>query len=106
MIDAINTSGDLFIESINDDGYTDYSISESTIKCPAFGNCLIKINDQERGGLYADIIAQPTTNLLSITAKGDRSLYDADITCPEISPDIHQPNCIINNMATTYTHNI
>eukprot|EP01083_Nonionella_stella_P126290 382188_1 len=82
-IDASNTiSGDLAIY-LNKQGVVS-AMEKSTILCPMFGDCIIQTEEyaSQQAFSSARIVAQETTNSLSITGNGQCILCLAEIYCP------------------------
>eukprot|EP01084_Bolivina_argentea_P138215 243386_1 len=89
-IDAANMEdGNLNIK-IDSNGNQNPMI-KSNINCPINGDCLVYIEKGYRALQDANIIAQETTNKLSIigtSLTGDYALYDATVKCPATDCEI------------------
>eukprot|EP01084_Bolivina_argentea_P193882 332613_1 len=90
-VDAKNTdTGNLIINA----GWA-YDLQNAIIYCPLKGQCNVTVTDSTYGLKGTTIIAQETTNILSITASGKNVLENSDITCPYL-PNSAKTNCIVN----------
>eukprot|EP01084_Bolivina_argentea_P279180 477261_1 len=97
IIDASNTtSGNLKIEMGNykaGNSGSAWHAGGTVVYCPVNGNCIINCAEGWEACKRTQFIAQPTTNLLSISARGGGALRQAQIICPKKRS---HKNCIID----------
>eukprot|EP01083_Nonionella_stella_P080364 220837_1 len=95
--DASNMiAGDLIIEAVQIVTSNNPNAERMRVECPPYGRCIVNVGTSVRSCHRCAIIAQRTTTLLSITAKGASALESADIFCPAQRTG-EAPNCIIND---------